>query len=111
MQTRTCIDQNMSEAERAMLERLEHSLGSWHDELRQRLDLTELDIRHEVRRRVDITDNVYVAARSRLADLRHAARSDLSGMCRALALEHLILDLERAYRSASVVAGRPRDSS
>ena len=65
MPTRICLDQNRSEAEQAMLERLEHSLGSWHnriDELRQRLDLTELDIRDEVGRRVDITDNVYLAS-------------------------------------------------
>ena len=112
MQTRTSIDLNRSEAEHAMLERLEHSRDSRHDcidDLRRLLDLTELDIRDENRRRVHITDNVSLAARSRLADLRHAATSDLSGMCRAL--EHLILELERAYRSAAVVAGRVRDSS
>ena len=112
MQIRTSIDQNRSEAKQARLERLEHSLDSWHDridELRRLLDLTELDIRDEVRRRVDITDNVSLAARSRLADLRHAATSDLSGRCRAL--EHLIFELDGAYRSAVVVAGRVRDSS
>lgn len=103
MPTRTCIDQDRSEAEQAMLERLDHSLCSWHDridELRQRLDPTELDIRDEVRRRIDITENVYLAARSRLVDLRHAATSDLDTMCRDL--EHLVGDLEQAYRSARV---------
>ena len=30
MPTRICSDQNGSEAEQAMLEGLEHSLGSWH---------------------------------------------------------------------------------
>ncbi len=104
MPSRTCIDESRSEAEQAMLDRLDHSLGSWHDridELRQQLDLTELDIRDEVRRRIDATDNVYLAARSRLVDLRHAATSDLGTMCRAV--EHLVHDLEQAYRSARVV--------
>jgi len=70
------------------------------------LDLADLDVRDEIRRRLDTTQNVYLAARSRLSDARSDADTNLSSL--RSGLEQLLRDLRDAYDAAEAVVRRSR---
>ena len=101
-----------TEDQRLGIEQIGKTLDGWRskiDELIVQLDLGNLDIRDEIRRRLDITQNVYLAARSRLSDSKRDADTNLSSL--RLALEQLVRDLQAAYDAAEAVVRRSRDRS
>lgn len=101
-----------TESQRLGIEQIGNTLDGWRskiDELIVQLDLGNLEMREEVRRRLDITQNVYLAARSRLSDARRDADTNLSSL--RLALDQLLRDLQAAYDAAEAVVRRSRDRS
>ena len=102
-------DQTETETAHAVIERLRHTLDEWRariDELGVQLDLAALDVRDEIRKRMEITENVYLATRSRLADLGRDAGSNLSSARQGT--EQLLRDLQHAYEAAEAVVRRGR---
>jgi hypothetical protein len=88
------------------------ALDGWRskiDELLVQLDLGQLDLRDEIRTRLDTTQNVYLAARSRLSDARQDAGANVNSL--RTALEKLLHDLEAAYEAAEAVVRRSRQQS
>lgn len=84
-------------------------LDEWRskiDQLMVQLDLADLDVRDEIRRRLDITQNVYLAARSRLSDARSDADTNLSSL--RSGIEQLLRGLGDAYGAAESVVRRSR---
>ena len=101
-----------AESERNAIEQMGQTLDEWRakiDELMVQLDLANLDIRDEIRKRLDTTQNVYLAARSRLSDVGDDADSNLSAL--RLGLEQLLRDLRSAYDAAEAVVRRSRDNT
>jgi hypothetical protein len=60
--------------------------------------------RDVIRKRLDNTQNVYLAARSRLSDARSDADTNLSSL--RSGLEQLLRDLRNAYDAAEAVVRR-----
>ncbi len=108
----TGIEESKGESQRPGIEEIGRALDGWRsriDELMVQLDLGNLDMRDEIRRRLDVTQNVYLAARSRLSDARRDADANLSTI--RLALEQLLRDLSAAYDAAEAVVRRSRERS
>jgi len=100
-----------ADCQRSAIRQMGRTLDEWRtkiDELLVQLDLANLDIRDEIRQRLDTTQNVYLAARSRLSDVRDDADTNLSTL--RLGLEQLLRDLFRAYDVAEAVVRRSRDN-
>jgi hypothetical protein len=96
--------------QRSTIRQMGRTLDEWRtkiDELLVQLDLANLDIRDEIRQRLGTTQNVYLAARSRLSDVRDDADTNLSTL--RLGLEQLLRDLLRAHDVAETVVRRSRD--
>ncbi len=86
---------------------LDHTLDHWRtriDELKVQVDLATLDIREELAKRLEVTENVYLAVRSRLSDARHDSGSGMAGVHRSV--DQLLVDLRRAYDDAEAVVKR-----
>jgi len=100
-----------ADRQRSAIRQMGRTLDEWRtkiDELVVQLDLADLDIRDEIRQRLDTTQNVYLAARSRLSDVRDDADTNLNTL--RLGLEQLLRDLRRAYDLADAVVRRSRDN-
>jgi len=57
-------------------DKLDRVLDDWHariDQLKVQVDLATMDVREDVAKRLEVTENVYLAVRSRLADARRDA--------------------------------------
>jgi DNA-binding transcriptional MerR regulator len=96
--------------QRNTIQEVGRALDEWRakiDELIVQLDLANLDIRDEIRKRLDTTENVYLAARSLLSDARHDAGSNLSAL--RLDLDQLMRDIRYAYDAAESVVRRGKD--
>jgi hypothetical protein len=94
-----------------LLQQLGNALDGWRakiDELRVQLDLADLDVRDEIRKRLDTAQNVYLAARSRLSDAQKDAGANLGTVRQGV--EQLLGDLRQAYDSAEAVVRRSRAS-
>ncbi len=92
-----------------LLQQLGKALDAWRtkiDELRVQLDLADLDVRDEVRKRLDVAQNAYLAARSRLSDARSDAGANLNTVRQGI--DQLLKDLREAYDSAEAVVRRAR---
>ena len=103
----TNADQAQTETEHDTIEKLGHALDEWRariDELLVQFDLAALNVRDEVRKRLEVTENVYLTARSQLADARHDASSNL--VLARQGIEQLIVDLRRACDAVEDVARR-----
>jgi uncharacterized coiled-coil DUF342 family protein len=99
-----------ADRQRSAIRQMGRTLDEWRtkiDELMVQLDLANLDIRDEIRKRLDTTQNVYLAARSRLTDVRDDADTNLSSL--RLGLEQLLRDLRRTYDAAEAAVRRSRD--
>jgi hypothetical protein len=97
-------------AEHHEIEQMGRLLDEWRakiDELMVQIDLANLDLRDELRKRLDVAQNVYLAARSRLLEARRDADSNLSSM--RAGLDQLLRDLGAAYASAEAVIRRAGD--
>jgi len=97
------------EVDRATLERLRRTLDDWRgriDELMVRVDLADLDVRDELRKRADVTQNAYLAAKKRLSDLPSDVGANVGTLVKGL--EKLLADLRQAYEAAEAVVRRSR---
>ncbi len=95
---------------RDAIRQLGAALDGWRakiDELLVQLDLVDLDLRDELRKRVSTAENVYLAARSQLSNAQHDAGSDLRSL--RAGLEQLGRDLRNAYDAAEAVVRRARE--
>jgi len=97
------------ESEDVLVERLGHTLDGWRariDELWVQFDLAGHEVRDQVRKRIDVTENVYLAARSHFSDVRRDAASNAKGLCDGT--EKLLVDLRHMYESAEAAFRRGR---
>jgi hypothetical protein len=97
--------------ERSTIDRLSRALDEWRariDELLVQLDLAGKDVRDDIRKRAETAENVYLAARSKLADAGHDAGGDARAA--VTAAEQLIKDLQQTYESAEAVVRRGKSS-
>jgi hypothetical protein len=111
MVTSTPSDDNTSEASPEdrpdLFQGIGRTLDEWRariDELVVQLDLANLDLRDEVRKSVDATQNAYLAAHSKLSD----ARADVSSSLNTLqeGIEKLLRDLARTFVEAQAAVKR-----
>jgi len=88
-------------------DKLDRVLDDWHariDELKVQVDLATMDVREDVAKRLEVTENVYLAVRSRLADARHDAGKNMATVRQSV--DQLLVDLRRAYDDAEAVVKR-----
>ena len=108
---KTTADQSMAEDNPDVVARITRALDEWRtriDELIVQADLASLDVREEARTRLDVAENVYLAARSRLSEAHRDAGSSATSLLQGL--EQLVHDLRQAYESAEAVVKRSRDT-
>jgi hypothetical protein len=101
------IDQVPTETEHDTVEKLGYVLDEWRartDELLVQFDLAAHNIRDEVHKRLEVAQNVYLAARSQLGAVRHDADSNLNSAREAV--EQLIHDLRRVCDAMEAVVRR-----
>jgi hypothetical protein len=99
-----------AEAKSDLFERIGRSLDEWRariDELVLQVDLANLDLRDELRRSVDVTQNAYLAAHAKLTDARADAISSLITLRRSL--EKLLGDLGRTFEETHAAVRRARE--
>ena len=104
------IDHETPEAKSDVFERIGRTLDQWRartDELVVQLDLANLDLRDEVRKDAVATQNVYLAAQSKLSDAREDARSSLQTL--ETSLEKLLHDLALAFDETEAAVKRARE--
>jgi hypothetical protein len=102
-------DRLTKESDGDAVETLSRTLDGWRariDELLVQFDLAGHEVRDRVRKNLDLTENVYLAARSRLSDARHDAHADLQTVCSGT--ERLIRDLQQAFQAAESAVRRSR---
>lgn len=95
---------------RSYVQQGERAITEWQrriDELTIQLDLAYCDVRDEASERLDTTQNVYLAARSRLPD--PAVESDVNPSALFQQLEQLMRDLADAHHTAKVAVNKRRD--
>jgi hypothetical protein len=103
--------QEGDEAPSDVFERVSAALDAWRsriDELVVQLDLASREGRDELRKRIDLAQNVYLAAQSRLSQAQADLRANVSAAKEGL--EHLLRDLASAYEEAEAVLRRARQS-
>jgi hypothetical protein len=104
------VDQTTLETELDAVEKLAHAVDEWRehvDELLVHLDLAALNVHDEVHKRLEVAQNVYLAARSQLAGARVDVKTNLNSARQGM--EQLIADLRRACVAVDVVVRRSRD--
>lgn len=84
--------------------RLLDALRAKIDELLVQLDLADLDVRDELRKRVDTAQNAYLAARSRVDAARKDSGANLTSLREGL--EKVLDDLRSAYQAAEAAVRR-----
>jgi len=100
-------EETSTAAAQGTAEKLDRSLDQWRariDELKVQADLATLDIREDVAKRLEVTENVYLAVRSRLSDARHDTGKNLAAVHQSV--DQLLVDLRRAYDDAEAVVKR-----
>ncbi len=105
------VDQSTTDDNPDTFKRITRTLDEWRariDELIVQAELASLDIREEVRTRLGITENVYLAARSRLSEAHRDAGSNVTSLHKGL--DQLLQDLRHAYESAEAVVKRSREA-
>jgi hypothetical protein len=89
------------------VEKLAQALNEWRtrtEELLVYLDLAALNVRDAVRKRLEVTENVYLAARSQLATARQDDEANFKSTREGV--EQLITDLRRACDAMEAVVRR-----
>ena len=102
-------DRLANESDDDAVEALSRSLDTWRariDGLLVQFNLAEHEVRDRVRKNIDLTENVYVAARSRLSDLHHDVHGDVKAACGET--EKLIRDLQQVVQAAEAAFQRGR---
>ena len=98
-----------NESEDDVVKRLSGNLDGWRariDELLVQFDLAEHEVRDQVRKHIDLTENVYLAAWSRLSDVHSDAQSNVKTLCAGT--EELIRDLQKVFEAAEDALRRGR---
>jgi hypothetical protein len=88
-------------------EKLDHVLDRWRariDELKVQVDLANLDVREDLAKRLEVTENVYLAVKSRLIDASHDTGKNAANLRHSI--DGLLVDLRRAYDDAEAVVKR-----
>ena len=88
-------------------ETLDRTLDRWRariDELKVQVDLATLDVRQDVAKRIEVTENVFLAIRSRLSDAADDTGKTASTLRQSV--EQLLLDLRHAYDDSAAVVKR-----
>jgi hypothetical protein len=91
------------------VETLSRTLDGWRariDGLLVQFDLAGHEVRDRVRKHIDVTENVYLAARSRLSDARRDTHADIKTV--RSGTERLIRDLQEAFQAAEAALHRGR---
>jgi hypothetical protein len=110
MTTEANIDQATAELEHETLERLDHTINEWRDqidELLVQLDLGTLNVHDEVHRQLEIAENACLIVQPQPAGASADVKRTVS--LASLGIEKLISDLRVACRSVEEVvrpAGR-----
>ena len=102
-------DRVTNESDDDSVETLSRTLDSWRariDELLVQFDLAGHEVRDQVRKQIDVTENVYLAARSRLSDVHRDADFNIKTLCGGT--ERLIRDLQQAFEAAEAAFHRGR---
>ena len=97
---------------RSYVQQVEQAIAEWRTrigELTIQLDLAYRDIRDEASERLDATQNVYLAARSRLPELANESDVNLGDLFQRL--EQLMQDLADAHQAAKVAVNKHRDQT
>ena len=92
-------------------DKLDRLLDDWQariDELKVQVDLATMDVREDMAKRLEVTENVYLAVRSRLADARHDAGKNMATVRQSV--DQLLVDLRRAYDDAEAVVKRSHEA-
>ena len=85
------------------------TLNGWRtrlDEVLVQADLAGHEARDRVRRHVNLAENVYLAARSRLSDARRDAHPEVKTV--RSGTERLVRDLQRVFEAAEAALRRGR---
>lgn len=110
--TDTDTDTQSSTADgKGAAETLDRTLDHWRariDELKVQVDLATLDAREDLSKRLEVTENVYLAIRSRLSDARGDAGTSLGTVRHSV--DQLLADLRRAFDDAEAVVRRSHQS-
>jgi hypothetical protein len=83
------------------------TLDEWKariDELKIQADLAKLDVREEAEKRLEIAQNVCLAAYSKLRDARHDATTSADSVRQSVEL--LVHDIKEAFDAAQAVIRR-----
>jgi hypothetical protein len=92
-------------------EQLDRVLEEWRariDELKVQFNLASLDGREDVAKRIETTENVFLAVRSHLSDARADTGKNLVGLRHSI--DQLLGDLRLAYDDAEAVLKRSHGS-
>ncbi len=103
----TRTDRPENESEHDVTERLSRTLDEWRgriDELLVQFDLAGLEMREKLGRHRDQVENAYLAARSRLSEVRRDATHNANSLCEGT--EKLIGDLQHVYEAAEAALHR-----
>jgi gas vesicle protein len=101
------VEHDTTEAKSDVFQRIGRALDEWRakiDELVVQLDLAHLDLRDEVRKSADATQNAYLAAHSKLSDARGDACSSVQTL--QASLEKLLHDLALAFDETQAAVKR-----
>ncbi len=105
----TSTDQPQADGEHMTAEQLSRTLQEWRgriDELLVQVDLASLDVRDELRQRVTIIENAYLAAKSQLAEVRQDVKENVGSVRERT--QQLLHDLRQVYDAAEAVVRRGR---
>ncbi len=103
----TTTHRSIGEEGSAVATQLDRTLDEWRsriDELKLQIDLASHDLRDELRTRMEVTENVYLAVRSRLSDARQDTGKNVAGVREGV--DQLLRDLRLAYDDAEAVVTR-----
>ena len=109
MSEQKASDRLTNDSDGDAVETLSRTLDGWRariDGLLVQFDLAGHEVRDRVRKHIDRTENVYLAARSGLSDARRDAHADVKTVCSGT--ERLIRDLQQAFQAAEAAFNRGR---
>jgi len=105
----TNTDQPQVDTQPLTMEQLSRTLDEWRgriDELLVQVDLAALDVRDELRSRINLVENAYLAARSQLEEVGKDLKANV-GSARDR-VQELLHDLRQVYDATEAAIRRGR---